>query len=1526
MWALWSQMCLLSKHWFVLRMLYDPQKWTMPSLRYCRVAMTVPITALCTGICTSAGFGLVGAPAVAQITPDTTLGNESSQVVPANIRNRGGHRIDGGAIRGDNLFHSFLEFNVEDGRGAYFSNPSDIENILGRVTGTDVSDILGTLGVLGNANLFLLNPNGFVFGENATLDIRGSFVASTADRFDFPDGSQFSAVNPAAAPLLTVALSPGLQYGTNYQGAIANAANLTVDPGQTLSLAADVTTTTGTLTAPGGTIQVLGNQVNLLGGAHLNVSAAQGGGDIFVGGNLRGLGPLPNAQQTAVAPGVVLQADALTAGNGGNIVVWADGLTQFYGTVSARGGMQVGNGGFAEVSGKQNLVFAGQANLSAPQGLLGTLLLDPENITIVNGDGGLNDIELIDNNEIQAEDSPGETFSISEETLEGLARDANIVLEATNNITLNDLADDELDLSGPDGSSLPVVEIGSVTVTADADADGAGSFITLDTNDTIVLAGRDITITGAIITAGTINSDGGDIALSASDAITLATINSAGGNVDLVAGSDITPGSISSEGGDISVDAGNRIVLNGSEINSGDSADISFTGFSGDIDLIAGSDITLTNAIVTSDGSGVDVGESGDAGDITVRTTNGSISLQASEISSSALSGGFAGDIDLEAGDRIDIRNGSTVLSDAEEGFTDDAGGAGFITIDAMNDVTVASGSRISAESIGGADNSTSGDISITSEQGSILLNRAAISTVAEGSGFAGNIDLEAGDRISIRNQSTLLSNAGDSFSGNSEGGAGRIRVRSENDIILGNGSTISAETVNDGGSAATDNNGEIILRSLSGSIVLRQNAQLTTNVDGSGFAGDILLRAGNDVILRNSSITSDLDTGFVDGVDSDGGAGFIELRARNDVFLDGTADGIDTTISATSFNGSTSGDAGEIKLEARQGSIFLSNAAEVITSVEGNGFAGDITFSASNGGISISESSILSDFQGSSFAGSDEGGAGFIQFSARDNIMLAGSATESRSDGTSRDLRAISASTFGNPGDSGNTGNIFLSSSTGSVTVSDARVIATASGDEAEAGTIDIQSNTGDISIDNNSRIRTDAEGNNPVGGSISFRTNGSEGQVTVNNSQVSSIANDTDTTTGAPTATGGEVFIQAGSRIFVLNNARILSDANGLAGDIDMDASESILIRSSTVSSEGTNGNIVIGGETPPATIEIVNSTLSTANTDTPTGDSGAITITGNVSILLDASEISSEALDIDDDSTRLQVQAEDNTTDFGNGGDITLTLPLTEGVLVLLNSSQILTDAGAVPTGRSGGNGGNIAVAADVVVAETLGNSDITANSVNNNGGTITITASTGIFGLIERTREDLVELLGTDVEGDLDPRQVPTSDITAVSQTGAGLSGEIVLNTPDVDPSQGNIELPSAFEDTPTLASVCSARLDAESGRRSEFVFTGRGGLPIDPDDPINGSRPMTPWVERDLPGNEDSREENFSLHPSPNGLSPNTSMAIVEAQGWQTNQLGQTVLMAQVAAQSTSSQPSILSANCVSNSEVQHSDS
>ena len=155
-------------------------------------------------------------PASAQLVPDNSLGAESSLLLPGLSNGQIPFtQIQGGARRGGNLFHSFRDFNIPVGQGAYFTNPIGVTAIINRVTGSNVSKIFGTLGVLGNANLFFLNPNGIIFGADAQLDLNGSFLASTADSITLSDGNAFSAKQPSSVRVLTSSVPMGLDFGNN---------------------------------------------------------------------------------------------------------------------------------------------------------------------------------------------------------------------------------------------------------------------------------------------------------------------------------------------------------------------------------------------------------------------------------------------------------------------------------------------------------------------------------------------------------------------------------------------------------------------------------------------------------------------------------------------------------------------------------------------------------------------------------------------------------------------------------------------------------------------------------------------------------------------------------------------------------------------------------------------------------------------------------------------------------------------------------------------------------------------------------------------------------------------------------------------------------------------------------------------------------------------------------------------------------------------------------------------------------------
>ncbi len=191
-------------------------------------------------------------PAFSQVTSDKT----TNTTVNSNGNN---FNILNGIQKGNNLFHSFKEFSIPRGGEATFNNSTSVMNIINRVTGGNISNIDGLIKSQGNANLFLINPAGIVFGENASLDIGGSFFGSTAQSILFKDGFEFSAVNSQEKPLLTVSVPVGLQMGSNPGDILVNGngqaiidnqdprfllplirlpaqANLEVDSGKTLAL------------------------------------------------------------------------------------------------------------------------------------------------------------------------------------------------------------------------------------------------------------------------------------------------------------------------------------------------------------------------------------------------------------------------------------------------------------------------------------------------------------------------------------------------------------------------------------------------------------------------------------------------------------------------------------------------------------------------------------------------------------------------------------------------------------------------------------------------------------------------------------------------------------------------------------------------------------------------------------------------------------------------------------------------------------------------------------------------------------------------------------------------------------------------------------------------------------------------------------------------------------------------------------------------------------------------------------------
>lgn len=339
------------------------------------------------GVLTGSAIALSANRTIAQITPDATLPNNSRVITQRNIK-----IIEGGTQLGNNLFHSFEQFSLPTGTTAYFNNTFDTQNIISRVTGKSISNIDGTLKANGTANLFLINPNGIVFGPNAALNIGGSFLATTANSINFADGSKFSATATQTTPLLTVSVPVGLQFGAtanpirNRSRTPASATNifnrpvgLQVQSGKTLALVGgDLTLEGGTLTAPGGQIVLASVGANSL----VNLSPNSQGWQLSYEG-------VPNFQNILIADKKI--PSFVNTGNegGGNIYIQGKRVTitgnsQIFTTSTSSqptGNLTVTASELVELSATNACLVV----TSLGSGQIGNLTINTKNLIVRNG-------------------------------------------------------------------------------------------------------------------------------------------------------------------------------------------------------------------------------------------------------------------------------------------------------------------------------------------------------------------------------------------------------------------------------------------------------------------------------------------------------------------------------------------------------------------------------------------------------------------------------------------------------------------------------------------------------------------------------------------------------------------------------------------------------------------------------------------------------------------------------------------------------------------------------------------------------------------------------------------------------------------------------------------------------------------------------------------------------------------------------------------------------------------------------------
>ncbi len=644
--------------------------------------------------------------ASAQITPDNTLGSENSTVTSTGAVDR----INGGATRGTNLFHSFQEFNVDSGRTAWFDNPAGIENILSRVTGESRSDILGTLRVLGTANLFLINPNGIAFGSNARLNIGGSFVATTADALQFGDQGFFSASAPDVPPVLTVNPS-ALLFNQIASQPITNQSV------EGLQLTGDQS-----LLLVGGDVNLQGGQLHARSGrVELGGLAGAGTVGLNVDGNNLRLGYPSGVAQADVSLTNGAEVDVSYYG-GGDIQVQGRRVTLTDGSKIVANTLGSEPGGTLTVTASESVQVIGGSRLLAQTqgaGAAGDLRIETGRLIVQDGAA-----------QVSAGTSPGSSGPGG---------------------TLTVRTSDSVELSGTatlaDGTQ---VSSGLFTQTEGA---GAAGNLSIETGQLIVQGGAQVSTSS---TRG--EGQAGRLIVTASEAVELSGTST---SVDEPQPSGLFAVTQASSGrsGDLTIKTGQLIVRDGAQVSA--STEGAGQG-GGTLSVTAEESVQLIGTSANGQGrSGLFVGTRGigDAGDLSIETGKLQV-LDGALVSARTFQGstGKGGSIIVNAGE-LNVLNGAEVTVSSLG-----SGDAGNLDVTARSISLDDQGKLIAETELGQGGNITLKDLDLL-----LLRDKSSISTTAgnaQAGGDGGNITISTDNLVALKN-SDITANAFEGRGGN---------------------------------------------------------------------------------------------------------------------------------------------------------------------------------------------------------------------------------------------------------------------------------------------------------------------------------------------------------------------------------------------------------------------------------------------------------------------------------------------------------------------------------------------------------------------------------------------------------------------------------------------------------------------------------------------------------------------------------------------------------------------------------------
>ena len=1138
-----------------------------------KTAVRIVLTLGISGVCV---FAAKSDRALAQsnIVPDGTLGTESSTVIQ-NFNGLAVEAIDGGAIRGANLFHSFQEFNVSEGRGAYFFSPTaTIQNILTRVTGNNPSEILGTLGTFGqsNPNLFLINPNGIIFGPNARLDVGGSFVASTASAITFPNGIKFSATNPQAPPLLTVSVPLGLQYGSNAGSIAVQRSFLQVPDGQTLALVG------GNVSLDGAILAAVGGRVEL--------GAVAGTGTVELNSNGSNL-------SSSFPQGLALVDISLTNGA--------------IGFVAAGGGGSIGINAFDLTMARGSGLFAGIGpGLGAADSIAGNI--------DINATGAINltDGSMIGNSVSEGARGKGGDINITTGKL--LVRDGSSIAAFTigegkvGNLTVN--ASQEVQLLG-----------GYLSTSVNQESSGKAGDITINTGTLLV---RDRAL---VSTRTDGEEDGGNLTVNASQSVqlqgrgmaTLASEGASGKTGDLMIntgtlllsdGAKVNTSSLGeSNVGNLTVNASDSVQLIGDGSGLFAIAFSASKGQAGDLTINTGTLLVRDGAVVSTNTSG---GSNG--GSVTVRASD-SVQLigtsadgqVSSSLTSDAFGTGAAGNVSITTG-RF-IATGGAQASTSTYG----AGRGGELTVNASEFVELIGSGLLPSGLYTNSGTTSTGDSGNLIVNTPVLLvrNGAVVNASTFGEGKGGNLTVNASDLVQLVGESAngqfSSSLASEAFG---TGAAGNVSITTGRFIATG-GAYASSSTYSAGrGGQLTVNASKFVELIGRGRFSSGLYTQAGT---GTGDSGN--LTVNTPVLLVRDGATVNASTAGA------GKGGNLTVNASQEVQLLGeSADGL----SASSLTGEAFGTGAAGNVSITTGRFIATGGAYASTYTYRAGQGGEVTVNASEF-VKLIGSGRFSSGVYAGTAGTGDSGNLIVNTPAllvRDGATLY---TNTSSEGDAGDLTIntgaliaqdggfVSASTFG----AGNGGNLTVNASElvqVSGTSADGQFpsgVFAAATSESSGKAGDVTINTGSLLVRDGAFIsaRTQSSGN---GGSLTVKASDSvqlsgtgsgllvnaiagstAGNLTVETKQMS-VSDGAQVTVSSSQGQAGNMTIQANS--LQLNQGRLFAEtaksgesgANITLTGLDLLRMDNESLISANALDEANGGNVTINSTfivaTPP------------------------------------------------------------------------------------------------------------------------------------------------------------------------------------------------------------------------------------------------------------------------------------------------------------------------------------------------------